>query len=46
MREVFGNIIKTLEFDPLASELLREQGGQRVLEITKEVVESCRPGQL
>ena len=45
LREVFGNIVKTLEFDPLASELLREQDGQRVLEITKEVVESCRPGQ-
>jgi len=43
LREVFGNIIKTLEFDPLASELLREQGGQRVIEITKEVVESFRP---
>ena len=45
MREVFGTIIKTLEFDPLASELVREQDGRRVLEITKAVVESCRPGQ-
>ena len=44
LREVFGNIIKTLEFDPLASELVREKDGQRVLEITKEVVEACRPG--
>jgi ATP-dependent Clp protease ATP-binding subunit ClpX len=43
LREVFGTIIKSLEFDPLASELLREQDGQRVLEITKAVVESFRP---
>ena len=26
LREVFGTIIKTLEFDPLASELVREAG--------------------
>ncbi|HEX9179547.1 MAG TPA: hypothetical protein VF859_04075, partial [Burkholderiales bacterium] len=45
LREVFGNLIKTLEFDPLASELVREQDGRRVLEITKAVVESCRTGQ-
>jgi ATP-dependent Clp protease ATP-binding subunit ClpX len=43
LREVFGIIMKSLEFDPLASELIREQGGQRVLEITREVVESFRP---
>jgi ATP-dependent protease Clp ATPase subunit len=43
LREVFGTIIKTLEFDPLASDLVREKDGQRVIEITKEVVEACRP---
>jgi len=44
LREVFGTIIKTLEFDPLVSELVREQDGQRVLEITKAVVEASRQG--
>jgi hypothetical protein len=39
-----GTIIKSLEFDPLGSELIREHGGQRVLEITREVVDALRPG--
>jgi ATP-dependent Clp protease ATP-binding subunit ClpX len=45
LREVFGTIIKSLEYDPLASDLVREQDGQRVLEITRDVVESFRQGQ-
>jgi len=44
LREVFGTIVKTLEFDPLATGLVREQEGGRVIEITKEVVEASRPG--
>ncbi|MCP4406764.1 MAG: AAA domain-containing protein [Gammaproteobacteria bacterium] len=40
LRDVFGKIIKRLEFDPLSTDLVREQEGQRVLEITKEVVET------
>jgi ATP-dependent Clp protease ATP-binding subunit ClpX len=42
LREVFGAIIKPLEFDPLASELVQERGGRQVLEITPEVVEAVR----
>jgi ATP-dependent Clp protease ATP-binding subunit ClpX len=42
LREVFGTLIKSLEFDPLASGLVREQGGRRVLEINKELVEASR----
>lgn len=42
LREVFGSIVKRLEFDPLATELVREQDGQKVLEITKEMVEASR----
>jgi ATP-dependent Clp protease ATP-binding subunit ClpX len=38
LREVFGTIVKRLEFDPLASGLVREVDGQQVLEITREVV--------
>jgi ATP-dependent protease Clp ATPase subunit len=44
LREVFGTIVKGLEFDPLASGLVREQDGQQVLEISKEVVEAAHPG--
>ncbi|UCE75661.1 MAG: AAA family ATPase [Gammaproteobacteria bacterium] len=44
LREVFGTIVKGLEFDPLASGLVREQDGQQVLEISKEVVETAHPG--
>ena len=40
LREVFGNIIKRLEFDPVATGLIREQGGEQVLEITREMVEA------
>ena len=43
LREVFGTIIKRLEFDPAASGLLQERDGQQVLEITAEVVEAARP---
>ena len=39
LREVFGNIIKRLEFDPHASGLVREVDGRQVLEITREVIE-------
>jgi ATP-dependent Clp protease ATP-binding subunit ClpX len=42
LREVFGKIVKSIEFDPLNSGLVREQEGQRVLEITKEVVEDSQ----
>ena len=42
LREVFGTIIKRLEFDPLATGLVREQEGQQVLEITKEVVDASQ----
>jgi ATP-dependent Clp protease ATP-binding subunit ClpX len=42
LREVFGNIVKRLEFDPLATGLVREQQGQQVLEITKEVIDSAQ----
>lgn len=44
LREVFGSIMKRLEFDPLATGLVREQDGQQLLEITKEVVEAARQG--
>jgi ATP-dependent Clp protease ATP-binding subunit ClpX len=40
LREVFGRVIKRLEFDPFATGLVREQGGQQVLAITREVVET------
>ena len=43
LREVFGTIIKRLEFDPAASGLLQERDGQRVLQITTDVVEAVRP---
>ncbi len=46
LREVFGKIVKRFEFDPLATGLVREQEGQRVLEITKEVVEDSLTGHL
>lgn len=45
LREVFGSIMKRLEFDPVATGLVREQDGQQLLEITREVVESTRQGQ-
>jgi len=45
LREVFGAIVNRLEFDPLTTGLVREQEGQQVLEITKEVVNaSQQPG--
>ena len=43
LREVFGTIVKRLEFDPLTTGLVREQEGQQVLEITKEVVDASQP---
>ena len=43
LREVFGTIIKRLEFDPAASGLLQERDGQQVLQITMDVVEEARP---
>jgi ATP-dependent Clp protease ATP-binding subunit ClpX len=43
LREVFGTIVKRLEFDPYATGLVREQEGQQLLEITKEVVEASLP---
>jgi ATP-dependent Clp protease ATP-binding subunit ClpX len=42
LREVFGSIVKRLEFDPLATGLVREQEGHQVLEITKEMVEASQ----
>jgi ATP-dependent Clp protease ATP-binding subunit ClpX len=42
LREVFGTIVKRLEFDPLATGLVCEMDGQQVLEITKEVVEDAQ----
>ena len=42
LREVFGTIVKRLEFDPLATGLVRELEGQQVLEITKELVEGAQ----
>ena len=45
LREVFGSIVKRLEFDPLATGLVREDEEQKVLEITREMVEASRkPG--
>ena len=43
LREVFGSIVKRLEFDPHATGLVREQQGQQLLEITREVVEAAQP---
>jgi ATP-dependent Clp protease ATP-binding subunit ClpX len=42
LREVFGKIIKPLEFDPAATGLLQESDGRQVLEITIEVVEAAQ----
>jgi ATP-dependent Clp protease ATP-binding subunit ClpX len=42
LREVFGNVVKQLEFDPAASGRVREQQGQRVLQIDREMVENVR----
>jgi ATP-dependent Clp protease ATP-binding subunit ClpX len=44
LREVFGKIVKRLEFDPFATGLIREQEGERNLEINKEVVETALSG--
>ncbi len=44
LREVFGRIVKGIEFDPINSGLVREQDGQKVLEITKELVEESQTG--
>ena len=41
LNEVFGTIVKRLEFDPLASGLVREQDGQQVLEINRDVFEAA-----
>ena len=38
LREVFGTIIKHIEFDPLATGLVRDVDGCQVLEITRAVV--------
>ena len=43
LREVFGTIVKHLEFDPYATGLVREQEGQQLLEITREVVDASQP---
>ena len=43
LREVFGTIVKRLEFDPHATGLVREQQGQQQLEITREVVDAAQP---
>jgi ATP-dependent Clp protease ATP-binding subunit ClpX len=43
LREVFGSIVKRLEFDPAATGLVREQDGQRVLEINRELVDARQP---
>jgi hypothetical protein len=40
LNDVFGTIVKRLEFDPLASGLVREQDGQQVLEINRDMVEA------
>ena len=45
LHEVFGSIIKRLEFDPAASGLVQERDGRQVLEITTDVVEAARPKQ-
>jgi len=42
LREVFGTIVKRLEFDPHATGLVREQQGQQQLEITREVVDAAQ----
>jgi ATP-dependent Clp protease ATP-binding subunit ClpX len=42
LREVFGRIIKQLEFDPFATGLVHEQDGQQVLEITKAVIDTAQ----
>jgi len=41
LREVFGSVIRRLEFDPLASGLVQQQDGRQVLEITRELVEAA-----
>ncbi len=41
LREVFGNIVKRLEFDPTATGLIQDRAGERVLEITREIVETA-----
>ncbi len=43
LNDVFGSIVKRLEFDPMASGLVREEGGEQVLEITRDVVEEVFP---
>jgi len=43
LNEVFGSIIKGLEFDPMASGLVNEHNGQQVLEINRAVVENASP---
>jgi ATP-dependent Clp protease ATP-binding subunit ClpX len=43
LNDVFGSIVKRLEFDPMASGLVREEGGEQVLEITRDVVEEAFP---
>jgi ATP-dependent Clp protease ATP-binding subunit ClpX len=43
LNDVFGSIVKRLEFDPMASGLVKEQGEQQVLEINRAVVEAALP---
>jgi ATP-dependent Clp protease ATP-binding subunit ClpX len=43
LSDVFGSIVKRLEFDPLASGLVREQDGQQILQINRAVVEAAHP---
>jgi len=40
LREVFSTIMRRLEFDPQATGLVQEHGGRKVLEITRDLVES------
>ncbi len=43
LSDVFGSIVKRLEFDPRASGLVQERDGQQVLEINRDVVEAAHP---
>jgi ATP-dependent protease Clp ATPase subunit len=41
LREVFGTIMRRLEFDPQATGLVQERNGEQVLEITRDLVEAA-----
>jgi len=41
LREVFGTIMRRLEFDPQATGLVQEHNGEQVLEITRDLVEAA-----